>query len=233
MSDIVIGYFEVAHTLGRAAYQSWAQTQVSGGTNKLLAQRHFSRKGQDMVVAVMAENTTLGNGAAMGTAFQVLKSEVAVDGEGMTNLAALMNASLSGYTAPATPSLSLTAAGVLTSQGTMYVKTTYVTDQGETAASAEASLAVTDNHELVVASPAAMTGASGWNVYIETSSGGEKKQNSTPIAIGTSYTLTAAPSGAGAAVPGSNGTACTKLQSIDFVPQTNGDQVVAVAVMSN
>jgi hypothetical protein len=94
-----------------------------------------------------------------------------------------------GFSAPASPSLSSTAGGSL-SGATAYVKITYVTASGETLPSSQASLAVASSHLLVVASPAAPSPASaiGWNVYASASTGAEKLQNSTPIAIGTNWT---------------------------------------------
>lgn len=69
--------------------------------------------------------------------------------------------------APASgPTLSQFAYGALTSQGTYFVKTTYITQWGETIASAESSLAVSDNNQLVVLAPPPVVGAIGWNVYI-------------------------------------------------------------------
>jgi hypothetical protein len=62
---------------------------------------------------------------------------------------------------------------------TYYVKNTFVTVNGETVASSEASLSVLAGNLLVVASPAKDTGgyATGWNTYISTTSGAERIQN--------------------------------------------------------
>jgi hypothetical protein len=111
-----------------------------------------------------------------------------------------------GFSAPSTPSLSSASGGSL-GGATYYVKITYVTASGETVGSTESSLAVSAEHLLVVASPAAPAPASaiGWNVYVGTSSGAENLQNgSTPIAVGSNWTeptsglvtTTAAPPGA-------------------------------------
>ena len=113
-------------------------------------------------------------------------------------------------TSPAAPTLSQVAGGTIAAT-TYYVKTTYVDANGqETLASAESSLAVSLNNLLQVASPAAQTGATGWNVYVSTSTGTETRQNgSTPIAIGTAWTEPTSGLVAGAAQPASNKTGYT------------------------
>lgn len=93
-----------------------------------------------------------------------------------------------GTGVPAGPTLSQSAGGSLPAT-TYYVKTTYVTGGGESGPSSESSLAVSANNVLSVASPSMPSPpATGWNVYVGTTAGSEKKQNSSPIAIGTSWT---------------------------------------------
>ncbi len=89
-------------------------------------------------------------------------------------------------TPPGAPTLSSVAAGTLAAT-TYYVKITYVNAAGETLPSAEANLAVAADYVLSVASPAATSGASGWNVFVSTATGTETLQNSSPIAIGTAW----------------------------------------------
>lgn len=89
--------------------------------------------------------------------------------------------------APAGPTLSSSAAGTLAAT-TYYVRITYMTAYGETPASPEENEAVAADHVLVVDSPSSLTGATGWNVYVGTTSGSETLQNSTPIAISTNWT---------------------------------------------
>jgi hypothetical protein len=94
-----------------------------------------------------------------------------------------------GLAAPSAPSLSQISGGTL-GTATVFVKTTYVTASGETAASSESSLAVSAAHLLQVASPSAPSPASatGWNVYVSTATGTEVLQNgTTPIAIGAAW----------------------------------------------
>jgi hypothetical protein len=102
------------------------------------------------------------------------------------------------------PSLSSSAGGALGAT-TYFVKTTYVNQYGETVASAESSLAVAANNVLVVTSPAALGNATGYNVYVSTTTGTETKQNGgTPIAIGTNWTEPTTGLVAGSALPGTN-----------------------------
>ena len=90
---------------------------------------------------------------------------------------------------PSAPSLSGGTSGSLAT-ATIYCKVTYVGPLGETLASAEASQSVTGpNGDVVVTAPSSVAGATGWNLYAGTVSGGEFLQNATPIAIGTNYTL--------------------------------------------
>jgi hypothetical protein len=90
--------------------------------------------------------------------------------------------------APAAPALGQTSGGSLPAT-TYYVKVTYIVNGGETAASTESSLAVAANSLLQVSSPSAATGATGYNVYVATSSGQEVLQNgATPIPLGTTWT---------------------------------------------
>ncbi len=93
---------------------------------------------------------------------------------------------LAGVSAPAAPSLSQVAGGTIAAT-TYFVQVTYLMSNGETVASTEASLAVSANNLLQVASPASAAGAIGWAVYVSTASGSETRQVSS-IAIGTAWT---------------------------------------------
>lgn len=101
--------------------------------------------------------------------------------------------------------LSQTVAGALAA-ATYFVKTTWVNAQGETLPSNEVSLAVLINNVLHVATPLLPpAAATGWNVYVSTTTGTETKQNGgTPIAIGTAWVEPTTGLVAGAALPGSN-----------------------------
>ncbi len=99
-------------------------------------------------------------------------------------------------TAPVIPALTAGSGGSLPS-GTVYVRTTYVSGYGETTPSPEASAVVTGpSGQVAVASPAAQTAVTGYNVYAADATGLETLQNASPVAIGTAYLLTALATGA-------------------------------------
>lgn len=111
-----------------------------------------------------------------------------------------------GLAAPSAPTLTQVATGALAAH-TYFAKITYVSESGETVASSEASLAVSINNVLHIASPAALTGATGWNAYVSLTTNTETKQNGgTPIAIGTAWQEPTSGLVSGAALPGSNTT---------------------------
>ncbi|MGH9541394.1 MAG: hypothetical protein ACRD2H_05890 [Terriglobales bacterium] len=93
---------------------------------------------------------------------------------------------------PQAPTLGSAAGGTLPAT-TYYATVTYTattaSSNDESAHSTEASLAVAADNVLVVDSPPAQTGAAGYNVYVGTASGAETLQNTTPIAIGTNWTM--------------------------------------------
>lgn len=107
---------------------------------------------------------------------------------------------LAGLAAPTAPILSSTVGGALAA-ARYYVRITYVTAAGETAASSEVALSVAANSLLGVASPAASGSATGWNVYVGTTAQGETLQNVNPIAIGTPWVEPTLGLIAGAALP--------------------------------
>jgi hypothetical protein len=115
---------------------------------------------------------------------------------------------LTSVAAPSSaPTLGQSAGGSLPA-GTYYVKYTWLYPTGqqgvnqETAASPEASLAVSSGNQLNVTLPSLPAGAVGANIYIGTSSGSETKQNASPV-TGTTYAQTTAITTTGAAAPSS------------------------------
>jgi len=110
-----------------------------------------------------------------------------------------------GLAPPPAPTLSSTAGGTLAAT-TYYVRVTYLNQNGETTASAEASLAVAANNLLVVQPPPANGGATGWNVYVATAAGAETKQNAAPLGFGGGWTEPTTGLIAGAGLPGANTT---------------------------
>ena len=78
----------------------------------------------------------------------------------------------------------------LPSPATYFVVATYTTANGETVASPESSIALNAaNLVIQVASPATVTGATGWNVYMGPSSGDGQLQNQVPLALGSAYNM--------------------------------------------
>jgi uncharacterized protein (TIGR02217 family) len=116
-----------------------------------------------------------------------------------------------GYSAPTNGSLTQSAGGALGAT-TYYVKSTWVTNSGETAVSGETNLAVSANNVLTVAHPGSPpAGAIGWNVYVSNTGGGgsgaETRQNGgTPIAVGSGWTEPTSGLVVGAPMPGGNTT---------------------------
>jgi hypothetical protein len=99
----------------------------------------------------------------------------------------------------AAPTLSAVAGTATLPSGTYYVRYTYVTDRGETAASAEASLAITLGQNLQVVVPALPSHASSINIYISSATNTETKQVNTtsttfdqsiPLVTGDAYPST-------------------------------------------
>lgn len=107
---------------------------------------------------------------------------------------------------PTAAALSSVSGGTLPATA-YYAMLTYVNALGETTASAEASLAVAAGNLLVVEPPAASANAVSYNVYLSTSSGTEKLQNSAPIPLGQSWTSPVAGLSAGGAAPPSSSAA--------------------------
>lgn len=90
--------------------------------------------------------------------------------------------------APVNGSLSAGGGGSLTG-AEYFVRSTYIAvNGGETVGAPETNLTISNDQVLGVASPAFALGVSGWNVYVSTSTGAETLQNSSPIALGTSWT---------------------------------------------
>jgi hypothetical protein len=88
--------------------------------------------------------------------------------------------------APPAAVLSTTAGGTLPAR-TYYVIITYLTATGESLGSPESTIYIPANFFVVVSSPPAVTGSTGYNIYISETSGQETKQQ-TNEAIGSAWT---------------------------------------------
>lgn len=111
------------------------------------------------------------------------------------------------------PVLSQTPGGTL-SAATYYAVYTYTNPSGETLASVEASLAVSANNVLVIASPPPLAGAAAWNAYVSSTSGTETLQ-AQGLAIGNAWQMPTSGLVSGRAVPGTNTTSASP-----FIPDT-------------
>lgn len=116
-----------------------------------------------------------------------------------------------GLSAPTNGAISQSAGSSLGAT-TYYVKSTWVTNSGETDASVETTFAASANNVITVAHPTGSppAGATGWNVYVSNTAGGsgaETRQNGgTPIAVGSNWTEPTSGLVAGAAPPAGNTT---------------------------
>jgi hypothetical protein len=136
---------------------------------------------------------TIGTGDGTTTAFQLLRTlsgfiepVLAPNIIGAVYLNGL-SIPTAGYSAATNGALTQTSSGSL-GASTRFVRSTWVTESGETATSVESSLAVSANHVLNVAAPSSPpAGAIGWNIYVSHSTATETRQNSSPIALGTPW----------------------------------------------
>lgn len=118
---------------------------------------------------------------------------------------------------PTAPSLSTAASGGTVAAGTYGAEITYVNDNGETVASAPASVTTTGSTSTItISSPAAVAGATGWYAYVTQAGGSTYTRQQTaglPTPIGTNLTLTAPPTSGGTTPP--TGTALVKVKALE------------------
>jgi hypothetical protein len=105
-------------------------------------------------------------------------------------------------TSGAAPQFTIQAGGALAA-ATYYVRLTYVTPLGETALSPEVALPLAASTLFTIPSPVLDENqiATGFNVYVATTSLAETRQNTTPINLGTNWTLPTSGLISGAAPP--------------------------------
>lgn len=119
----------------------------------------------------------------------------------------LVNSALS---APSAPTVTPTGSGGTVATGVYKAAITYVNANGETVASTTTTAAsLTSGQNLVITSPSAATGATGWYAYVSQAGGTtllRQQAAGSPTAIGTNLTITATPTTSGVAVPGANTT---------------------------
>jgi len=135
---------------------------------------------------------------------------------------------VAGLAAPMPPLLASVAGGALAA-ARYFVQISYLTAAGETAASTEVSFSVAANSLLQVPSPPSSSFATGWNVYVSTTSGAATLQNASPIAIGTSWTEPTSGLITGNAMPGFVAVvenAVPLAEGVDFLVQYDVGQLV-------
>jgi hypothetical protein len=107
-----------------------------------------------------------------------------------------------GTAPPLAPALAPVGGGALPATR-YYARVSYVTPMGETALSQESNLLLAPNTLPEILAPGADNYqlATGWNVYLGTTSFGETRQNATPIGVDSSFTLPSSGLIAGPAPP--------------------------------
>lgn len=132
----------------------------------------------------------------------------------------LANVSGSNLTPPTIPTITPTTGTGTVAAGTYKVEVTYTDAAGETTPSPSQTAVLASTGELVVTSPAAQTGATGYYVYCTAVGGSTYYRQQTvgsPTAIGTNYTISAPPSTTGANPPTTNtsGTASMTVSALN------------------
>jgi hypothetical protein len=137
--------------------------------------------------------------------------------------------------------LTTAATGGTVLAGTYQVEITYVTAAGETVGSFAQSIVTTGSTStIVIQSPPAVSGATGWYAYVTQAAGSTFTRQQTagsPTAISTNLTVTAPPSSSGANPPGSDtsGLAARHMAGasawcmVDHDTQTNDEWGIADA----
>jgi hypothetical protein len=123
----------------------------------------------------------------------------------------------SGLEAPNAPALATATSGGTVLAGLYEAVVTYITASGETLASVVSDITTSGSTSTItVTSPAAVTGATKYKVYMSPANGGPLKlQNGSGTNIGTDFTLTAPPVTNTATVPTSNTSGGTAAAVVD------------------
>src|SRR6185437_12570173 len=149
-------------------------------------------------------STANSGGSLSGSVSKYYYVVTAVNSLGQTLASNEQSVTLTPLSVPTNGALSQTSSGTLAAT-TYYVRSTWVTANGETTGATETSLAVSVNNVLIVAAPGSPpAGVTGWNVYVSTSTGTETKQNSSSIGTSTAWTEPSTGLISGSALPGTN-----------------------------
>jgi hypothetical protein len=141
-----------------------------------------------------------------------------------------------GPLAAAAPALSPSGSGGSLAAGTYKVFVTYTNPSGETVPNQvngeNSTLTTGSSSKIVVTSPPVSLNATGWNLYVTAVNGGswsETRQNVSPIAIGTNFTLTSVINGSANSLTDTSGCAPWSNTS-SFGP---GQQPIAIVTTSS
>ena len=202
------GYTGMGPSIADAAdfrLASYSDAMIAGnggywnGTTLALGHTIFSDSAGGMTIAPTASTATTASVATAGSGYNQGAALNFTDG-----YHGIWQAQLTLIARPTTLTLTAFASGGALATGTIYVEITYLGNGGETVGSTEASVSVTGpTGEVVVQSPGAATNATGYNVYAASASGYEMLQNTSPVAIGTNYTIASLATGT-ATPPASN-----------------------------
>jgi hypothetical protein len=114
---------------------------------------------------------------------------VNAQGFAMENLGVKYPTTIGGpLAAPAAPTLTAVTGSGCPAEA-YYVEATYVSAQGQTSVSPEATITTSSGQCFTVTSPSAETGATGWNVFVSSNPNNETLQVSSPLAIGANWTF--------------------------------------------
>lgn len=174
------------------------QYQFVGGLTEALT---FVGTGGNFTELTNMLTTFFAQGSAVGCYILELGSGITTPNAGIASLNTWINANpgiLYAYLtpadwdtmpAPAAPTLTSVSGGTLEAE-TYYVSVSYTNAAGAVGnTSPQANISVDADYLPEVASPAALSGATGYNVYMGTSASSLTLQNTSPITIGTPYTL--------------------------------------------
>ncbi len=142
-----------------------------------------------------------GGSLAGNTYYYVVTAETSI---GQTTASGQQSITSDTDAPPTNGALTATSGGTLAA-ATYYVRSTWVTASGQTTGATETSLAVAADNVLNVAAPASPpSNATGWNVYVSTTTGTETLQNSSPIGTTTAWAEPTTGLVAGSSLPSSN-----------------------------